>query len=194
MALKQIIGLSSLAALAGTSFASPVAPGVRQYVPTGGSSSWTTVTTTWSNSRTTDSTVFSSTASSCSESSSTPSTCVSNTTTSSSGPVGLSTPNTASLSTVSSSLTSTRPCGSASLIVQTLTEPGECFVTLTLPTSASVTGLETLTISSSILTVEPVTAAPSGSVSLIVVPLLVGELTSYPGAARSTPDFSRIRR
>ncbi|PMD16941.1 hypothetical protein NA56DRAFT_282650 [Hyaloscypha hepaticicola] len=133
MALKQIISLSSLAALAGTSFSSPVAPGMRQHVPTRGCSSWTTVTTTWSNSRTTDSTFFSSTALSSSESSSTPTTFVSKTTTSSSGPVGLSTSNTVSLSTASSSLTSTTPYGSASLIVQTLTEPGESFVTLTLP-------------------------------------------------------------
>ncbi|QKX64354.1 uncharacterized protein TRUGW13939_11528 [Talaromyces rugulosus] len=88
---------------------------------------------------------------------------VSNTVTSSSGPVRPSASNTVSLSTGSSPLTSTRPSGSASLIVQRLTEPNGPIVTVTLPTSASVTGLETLTISGSTLTVKPISITSSVS-------------------------------
>ncbi|KFZ10750.1 hypothetical protein V501_05054 [Pseudogymnoascus sp. VKM F-4519 (FW-2642)] len=188
MALKQIIGLSSLAALAGTSFSSPVALGVRQYVPTGASSSWTTVTTTltttWCNSSTTDSTVFSSTASSWSESSSTPASSslpfTLRSTSRASGSISSSTspqssictiPATASVTrletlTISSSILTVEPITAASsvlvpLIIQTLTEPNGLVVTLIVPTSASVTGLETLTISGSTLTVEPISITSS---------------------------------
>ncbi|RAO67474.1 uncharacterized protein BHQ10_003486 [Talaromyces amestolkiae] len=148
MALKQIIGLTYLAALIGISFSSPVAPGFTHDSIYRCLVYCLNIQQIFKHTRKIKFAIYSE---------------IYNKEAKWNGPVRPSSPDTASLSRSSSSLISTKPNGSTSLIIQTVTEPNGPVVTVTLPASASITGLETLTISSSALTVEPISITSSVS-------------------------------